>query len=83
MTVPRASRSTAAAHRVNVASLFRLVFRDRLPGSCDVTPAGIGGRTSCKLICRLRGEIEGAKIGKRIMYSREQLLALMERNRTR
>jgi hypothetical protein len=43
----------------------------------------IGVRPHVLRDCRLRGEIEGTKIGKRIMYSREQLLTLMERNRTR
>jgi len=30
---------------------------------------------------RLRGEVEASKIGKRIVYSRESLLALLKRNR--
>jgi hypothetical protein len=31
--------------------------------------------------CRLRGEVEGSKIGKRIMYSREELMKLLAANR--
>jgi hypothetical protein len=31
--------------------------------------------------CRLRGEIVGSKIGKKVMYERTQLLELLERNR--
>ena len=45
--------------------------------------AMVGVRPHVLRDCQLRGEIVGSKIGKRVMYSREQLLALMERNRTR
>ncbi len=31
--------------------------------------------------CRLRGELQGSKIGKRICYSREELLNFIKRNR--
>jgi len=30
---------------------------------------------------RLRGEIEASRVGKRVLYSRESLLALLKRNR--
>jgi hypothetical protein len=58
-------------------------FGGRLAFTEPEAAALIGVRPHVLRDCRLRGEIEGAKIGKRIMYSREQLLALMERNRTR
>jgi len=32
--------------------------------------------------CRLRGEITGSRIGKRVMYSRDQLLKLLAKNQT-
>ena len=31
--------------------------------------------------CRLRGEVTGSKVGKRIVYSRDELLELLRRNR--
>ena len=33
--------------------------------------------------CRLRGEVEGSKCGKRIVYRREDLFTLLEANRSR
>ena len=56
---------------------------DRLAFTEPEAAALLGVRPYTLRDCRLRGEIEGSKIGKRVMYSREQLLALMERNRTR
>ena len=32
--------------------------------------------------CRLRGEVIGSRIGKRVMYSREELLKLLAKNKT-
>jgi hypothetical protein len=32
--------------------------------------------------CRRRGEIKGTKVGKRIVYCREELLIFLERNKT-
>lgn len=58
-------------------------FGGRLAYTEAEAAALIGVRPHVLRDCRLRGEIEGARIGKRVMYSREQLLALMERNRTR
>ncbi len=58
-------------------------FGNRLAYTEPEAAALIGVRPHILRDCRLRGEIEASKIGKRIMYSREQLLALMKRNRTR
>ncbi len=58
-------------------------FGNRLAFTEPEAAALIGVQPNTLRDCRLRGELVGSKVGKRIMYSREQLLALMERNRTR
>ena len=57
-------------------------FGNRLAYTEPEAAALLGIRPYVLRDCRLRGEIAGSKIGKRIFYSRDQLLELLAKNET-
>jgi len=57
-------------------------FGGRLAFTESEAAAMLGMKSYVLRDCRLRGEIVGTRIGKRIFYSRDQLMKLLARNQT-
>ena len=56
---------------------------DRLAFTEPEAAAQLGVRPHVLRDARLRGEIEGARVGKRIVYTREQLVKFLQKSQSR